>query len=123
MSTWRGGNLPRPVTSFVGRRHETEAAYRLLGRDRLVTLTGVGGVGKTRLALQAAAAVAGDYPDGVWWCDLAPADPDAVGHTVAGGPWRAATSRPRSGNQGVTPDRQLSSSRRQTCCSCCFGAA
>ncbi|WP_165491695.1 AfsR/SARP family transcriptional regulator [Egibacter rhizosphaerae] len=77
------GNLPRPVTSFVGRQHETEAVRRLLDRGRLVTLTGVGGVGKTRLALQAAATVADRYPDGVWWCDLAPADAGAVGHTVA----------------------------------------
>ena len=77
------GNLPRPVTSFLGRRHETEAVCRLLERGRLVTLTGVGGVGKTRLALRAASRVAEDYPDGAWWCELAPADPDAVGHTVA----------------------------------------
>lgn len=78
-----GGNLPQPVTSFVGRRHETDAVCRLLERHRLVTLTGVGGVGKTRLALQAAAAVSERYPDGMWWCELAPADPGAVGHTVA----------------------------------------
>ena len=77
------GNLPRPVTSFVGRRHETEAVCRLLERDHLVTLTGVGGVGKTRLALQAAAVVAEHYPDGVWWCELAPIDPDALTHAVA----------------------------------------
>ena len=77
------GNLPTPVTSFVGRRHETEAVRRLLERNHLVTLTGVGGVGKTRLALQAAAATATRYPDGVWWCELAPVDPDAVAHAVA----------------------------------------
>ena len=77
------GNLPRPVTSFLGRRHETEAVCRLLERGRLVTLTGVGGVGKTRLALRTASTVAEEYPDGAWWCELAPADPEAVGHTVA----------------------------------------
>ena len=77
------GNLPRPVTSFLGRRHETEAVCRLLERGRLVTLTGVGGVGKTRLALQVAAAITRRYSDGVWCCELAPADPDSVSHTVA----------------------------------------
>ncbi|MFW6090954.1 MAG: BTAD domain-containing putative transcriptional regulator [Actinomycetota bacterium] len=77
------GNLPRPVTSFVGRQHERDAVRRLLGRGRMVTLVGVGGVGKTRLALQAVADVAAHYSDGVWWCELAPADPESVGHTVA----------------------------------------
>ena len=77
------GNLPRPITSFVGRRHETEAVCRLLERDHLVTLTGVGGVGKTRLALQAAAVIGERYPDGVWWCELAPTDAEALPHVVA----------------------------------------
>ncbi|MBW3602939.1 MAG: winged helix-turn-helix domain-containing protein [Actinobacteria bacterium] len=77
------GNLPRPVTSFVGRQHERDAVRRLLGRGRMVTLVGVGGVGKTRLTLQAAAGVAANHVDGVWWCELAPADPEAVGHTIA----------------------------------------
>ena len=91
--TWPPGNLPRPVTSFLGRRHETEAVCRLLERGRLVTLTGVGGVGKTRLALRAASTVAENYPDGAWWCELAPADPAAVGHTVAD----ALSLQPQSG--------------------------
>lgn len=77
------GNLPQPVTSFVGRRHEMDAVLRLLDRGHLVTLTGVGGVGKTRLALQAARAVTERYPDGVWWCELAPTDATSVGHAVA----------------------------------------
>jgi predicted ATPase/DNA-binding SARP family transcriptional activator len=77
------GNLPEPVTSFVGRRDETEVVSGLLDRGRLVTLTGPGGVGKTRLALHAAAVAADRHPDAVWWCELAPADADAVGHTVA----------------------------------------
>ncbi|MFW6090648.1 MAG: BTAD domain-containing putative transcriptional regulator [Actinomycetota bacterium] len=77
------GNLPHPTTGFVGRRHERDAVCRLLGRGRTVTLVGVGGVGKTRLALQAAADVTAHQPDGVWWCELASADPESVGHTVA----------------------------------------
>ncbi len=79
----RPGNLPRPITSFVGRRHESDAVHRLLARARLVTLTGVGGVGKTRLALQAAATSAERYPDGAWCCELASSDSGAVGHAVA----------------------------------------
>lgn len=78
----QSGNLPEPVTRMVGRERETEAVCGLLERDRLVTLTGVGGVGKTRLALRAAATAAEGYPDGVWWCDLAPVDASAVGHAV-----------------------------------------
>jgi predicted ATPase len=67
-------NLPIPATPFVGRARELEHALELLGRAdvRLLTLTGAGGSGKTRLALQAAGAVAGDYPHGVWWVPLAP---------------------------------------------------
>lgn len=81
--TGTAGNLPRPVSSFRGRRHETEAVRRLLSRGRLVTLTGVGGVGKTRLAAEAAVSARTRHPDGVWWCELAPVDPPAVGHAVA----------------------------------------
>jgi len=60
-------NLPVPGTPFVGRRRELSELVELLRTEsRLVTLTGPGGAGKTRLALQAAAEVGGDYPDGVW---------------------------------------------------------
>jgi predicted ATPase len=66
------GNLPRQLTSFVGRGYEM-AQLAVLVRDRsLVTLTGVGGVGKTRLALETAAALTGEFGDGVWLCALAP---------------------------------------------------
>ena len=60
------GNLPAELTSFVGRRDEVAEVKRLLTEGRLVTLTGVGGVGKTRLALRAAAGLARAFPDGVW---------------------------------------------------------
>ena len=65
-------HLPMQLTPFVGRRRELEAARSLLSRDgvRLVTMTGAGGSGKTRLALEAAAAVADDHEDGVWWVPL-----------------------------------------------------
>jgi non-specific serine/threonine protein kinase len=65
------GNLPGEVTSFVGRRRESATAKRLLRRARLLTLTGVARVGKTRLALRAAAQLRPAFPDGVWLVDLA----------------------------------------------------
>ena len=59
------------MTSFLGREGELAALDQLLGGARLVTLTGVGGVGKTRLAVEFAAGVTGRFPDGVWLADLA----------------------------------------------------
>ena len=58
-------NLPADLTSFVGRRSETQTVRKLLSADRLVTLTGVGGVGKTRLALRVAHDLRHAFPDGV----------------------------------------------------------
>lgn len=79
-----GGNLPAAFTSFVGRRHETAEIRRLLGMRRFVTLTGMGGVGKTRLALEVAAASREAFADGVWLVDLAPVhDPSAVAVAAA----------------------------------------
>jgi predicted ATPase len=79
------GNLPIQTTSFLGREKELAAVGALLRMARLVTLTGVGGVGKTRLALQVAAEIAADYPDGAWLVELAAVgDPEATGHAVAG---------------------------------------
>jgi predicted ATPase/DNA-binding CsgD family transcriptional regulator len=65
------GNLPFQLTSFVGRERERAEAARLLSGTRLLTLTGAGGVGKTRLALQVAADVAAGYRDGVWLVEFA----------------------------------------------------
>ena len=69
-----GYEPPRPATAFLGRRQELHGLIALLETkvDRLVTLTGPGGIGKTRLALQAAAEISEAYPDGVWWTPLAP---------------------------------------------------
>jgi non-specific serine/threonine protein kinase len=78
------GNLPAEVTSFVGRRHETAAVRRMLVSSRLVTLTGAGGVGKTRLALRVGLETRRAFPDGVWLVELAELrDPDLVAVTVA----------------------------------------
>jgi predicted ATPase len=74
-------NLPVPSTPFLGRGHELAEVIALLSRDdvRLLTLTGAGGTGKTRLALQAVAEVADRYPHGVWWVPLAALrDPELV---------------------------------------------
>ncbi|HEY1368655.1 MAG TPA: BTAD domain-containing putative transcriptional regulator [Gaiellaceae bacterium] len=82
----RASSLPSPPSALVGRRLELAAVTALLRRSdvRLLTLTGVGGTGKTRLALAAAAAVAGDYDDGVVFVDLsALSDPDLVVGTIA----------------------------------------
>ena len=65
-------NLPLALTSFVGRRAELESVKQLLAGSRLVTLTGAGGIGKTRLALEVAAEVADDHRDGAWLVELAP---------------------------------------------------
>ncbi|MER0244162.1 NB-ARC domain-containing protein [Streptomyces sp. HSW2009] len=72
------GHIPEETTSFVGREAELARLAGALGVDRLVTLTGTGGVGKTRLALRAAARAAPRYPDGVWWADLSPLDGDRL---------------------------------------------
>jgi len=67
----RRHNLPIALTSFIGRTHELAEVGRLLARIRLLTLTGVGGCGKTRLALAAATMVLSEYSDGVWLVELA----------------------------------------------------
>ena len=64
------GNLPAELTSFVGRREDLREVGRLLGESRLVTLTGVGGTGKTRLALRVGAKLRRAFDDGVWFVDL-----------------------------------------------------
>ncbi len=78
------GNLRPATTSFIGRESEVAELQAALKAHRLVTLTGVGGVGKTRLATEVAARLADEFPDGVWFFDLAAvADPAAVPDAVA----------------------------------------
>jgi predicted ATPase/class 3 adenylate cyclase len=78
------GNLPRQVTSFVDRDAELESLADLVRTHPLATLTGVGGVGKTRLALEVAAEAIRGFPDGAWLCELAPVtDRDALWDTLA----------------------------------------
>ncbi len=77
-------HLPVQLTSFVGREHEMAQMRGLLANNRLVTLTGAGGVGKTRLAVQVAGQLAGEFRQGAWYVDLAPiTDPEVVPVAVA----------------------------------------
>ena len=80
----RRHNLPAQFTSFVGRQREIEEVRRLLTGSRLLTLTGAGGCGKTRLALQVSSELLDQFRDGVWVVDLAPlTDPNVVTQSVA----------------------------------------
>lgn len=79
-----GPRLPVPLTSLIGRAGEIEDVRALMGRCRLVTLTGPGGVGKTRLALAVAQALSKGYLDGVWFVDIAPLQsPENFSNTLA----------------------------------------
>jgi predicted ATPase/DNA-binding CsgD family transcriptional regulator len=80
------GNLPRQLTSFIGRERELQDLKGLLEHSRLLTLTGPGGSGKTRLGLQLAAEVTGGFTDGVYFVALAPVgNPDLLLSTIAQG--------------------------------------
>lgn len=88
MPTFKGkpstGNLPAPLSSFIGRQHEIKEIRQLLSANRLVTLTGPGGCGKTRLALEVAYELMGDFEHGIWFVELATiADPEFVPQTIA----------------------------------------
>jgi predicted ATPase/class 3 adenylate cyclase/DNA-binding CsgD family transcriptional regulator len=77
-------HLPMQLTSFVGRDKELAQVRELLSDNRLLTVTGAGGSGKTRLAIRLAAQLADEFADGVWYVDLAPiTDPDLVPITAA----------------------------------------
>lgn len=100
------GNLPTRLTSFVGREEELQAIRTELGAFRLVTLLGPGGAGKTRLSLEAAEALARQWPDGVWFAELAPVRdaatvPEAV-LTALGGRETASRAAAAHGLRTVT---------------------
>ncbi|QZS52949.1 LuxR family transcriptional regulator [Rhodococcus opacus] len=80
----KGGNLPVELTSFVGRRHEVCETKKMLSASRLVTLTGIGGVGKTRLALRVATDSQRAFADGVWLIELSElSDPELLTGVVS----------------------------------------
>src|SRR5687768_11713515 len=86
------------MTGFVGRREDRAQVRRLLSESRLVTLTGFGGVGKTRLALRMAIELRRVHPDGVWFVPLGElSDPDLIAETIAG----VLGVQDRSGRFGV----------------------
>jgi predicted ATPase len=105
------GNLPLQPTSFVGRASEVRDLREALGRAHLVTVTGVGGVGKTRLAVQVAAELLPTFPDGAWLCELAAAgDADTMAQVVAstlGVAQRAGRSLERSIVEFLRPSHLL----------------
>src|SRR5260221_8472627 len=75
--------MPAETTSFVGRRHELADARKKLATARLISLTGPGGVGKTRLAIRIAATLGRGFPSGTWLAELAEVrDPALVGNAV-----------------------------------------
>ncbi|MDN5793067.1 MAG: winged helix-turn-helix domain-containing protein, partial [Brevibacterium aurantiacum] len=92
------GYLPAPLTSFIGRERELDDVERLMSHARLLTLTGAGGSGKTRLALEVGRTAAADYPDGVWFVDLS-----TVGESLLVADAVAETLRLDS---GAAPNRQ-----------------
>jgi predicted ATPase/class 3 adenylate cyclase len=99
MAITHPNNLPLQLTSFIGREKEIDAVARLLQTTRLVTLTGSGGVGKTRLALQTAAGLLDRFTDGVWLVELAPLSDPTLVHTLTA---RALGLRELTGTQMMT---------------------
>ena len=94
------GNLPMPATSLIGREQILADLMELVRAHRLVTLTGVGGVGKTRLSVEVGTSLADEHPDGVWMVELAPlTDPAAVS-----GRDRDHDGRHAKGGNPVDPD-------------------
>ena len=126
-------NLPQQLTSFIGREREVTEATELLQRTRLLTLLGMGGLGKTRLSLQIAADMMDAYPDGVWFVDLAPIrDPSLVAERGGAGAGRARRAgqaahadavRAPQVAQGAADPRQLRAGgerlRRRSPTRCC----
>ena len=109
----RRGNLPRSTTSLVGRDEALPELAALVRSSQLVTLSGVGGVGKTRLALAVGAELAEEFPDGVWLVELAPvSNPDAVPDAIADRAGHHAAGRcshHRHGRRGGRRDAGCSS--------------
>lgn len=104
------GNLPTPLTTFVGRDREIRQAKSILAVARLLTLTGPAGTGKTRLSVKVAAEVAGDFQDGAYFVPLAPVtDPDLVPSAIAHALYiEESSSKPLGENlKDVLRERQL----------------
>jgi len=72
MSTSAKGNLPRPLSAFIGRQREVDELARLLSESHLVTLTGAGGSGKTRMSIRLAHEMVEEFSHGIWFIEFAP---------------------------------------------------
>jgi predicted ATPase len=116
------GSLPVDLTSFVGRRAELAEAKRMFGESRILTLTGTGGVGKTRLAIRLGHELRRAVRDGVWLVDLASqSDPGLVAETIATaiglrddtGRWSLATVAKYPGDRRPPPTTFPHTSRPQ----------
>ena len=106
----RVDNLPAPLTSFVGRKREVAEVAAMLLRSRMVTLTGTGGIGKTRLAIEVARGLLGSYERGIWLASLASiSDPNLV-------PERVATVLAVRGRAGQTTTQALIARLREGRC-------
>jgi predicted ATPase/class 3 adenylate cyclase len=103
--------IPAPLSRFIGRRRELEQLRLLVGPDRLVTIVGAGGCGKTRLAIELARGLAGSFPDGSWLVEFARIeDPDRVATAIAEAVHalkHPGTSRLEGSAQSLAPGRQL----------------
>ena len=109
-------NLPSPLTSFIGRQREIEEVKRLLATARLLTLTGAGGSGKSRLAFYVGAEVLPAYADGVWAVEFASLpDPRLVPQTAATGDvdCNVVSAQPRS--NGAIATQKIAASRIERC--------
>lgn len=106
------GNLPAPVSALIGRDGAPESLHALLDAERLVTLTGPGGVGKTRLSLAAAHAAAGSFPGGAWLVELASVDAAAGVAGVADGVAAALGLRDEVSRSGLDSVARLSEALR-----------
>jgi predicted ATPase/Tfp pilus assembly protein PilF len=103
-------NLPQQITSFVGREHALRDVRELLGTNRLLTLVGVGGLGKTRLSLQLGAEVLDDYADGVWFVEMAPLSDARLVHQAVASVLRVKEEPGRTVQEALLKfvrDRQL----------------
>jgi predicted ATPase/DNA-binding CsgD family transcriptional regulator len=102
-------NLPVPLTSFIGRTRELAEVLNLTSRTRLLTLTGTGGCGKSRLALQSASKALAEFPGGAWWVELAPiSDAGLVAPVLA----QAFDVRPQPGQSELEAVVSYLASRR-----------
>jgi class 3 adenylate cyclase len=109
-------NLPAQRSSFVGRSKEIQSVRQLLGQHRLVSLTGIGGSGKTRIALEVGTAERDDFSDGVFFIDLSPvSDPDLVSQAVASGCALAIGDTLAGELGGSTDDRLVASLALRNC--------